>query len=87
VSNGRPKTRGQIIEKDIIKNAELKLQVDGDVKGAVRLLASNDGIAPNNGATFESLQEKHPREEEINAQSIQGEPLLFTEIFVSKAIH
>ena len=34
--------------------------VDGDVRGAVRELASSEGLAPNNEATLEALRSKHP---------------------------
>ena len=33
---------------------------DGDIKGAVRLLASSDDVAPQNGQTLGLLQQKHP---------------------------
>lgn len=33
---------------------------DGDIKGAIRLLCSDDTIAPNNLETLLSLQDKHP---------------------------
>ena len=33
---------------------------DGDVRGAVRLLSSASGIAPNNQQTLEQLKDRHP---------------------------
>jgi len=41
------------------KKVEAKLS-DGDVRGAIRLLTSDDTIAPNNDATKASLRDKHP---------------------------
>lgn len=41
------------------KRIEYKI-ADGDVKGAVKLLSSNDTLAPQNEATLASLQAKHP---------------------------
>ena len=33
---------------------------EGDIKGAVRLLASFERVAPQNDATLEALRQKHP---------------------------
>ena len=34
---------------------------DGDVRGAVRLAASDETMAPNNQCTVDALISKHPR--------------------------
>lgn len=44
---------------DIYRKVEAKLS-DGDVSGALRLLSSDDCIAPKNEETLRSLQLKHP---------------------------
>jgi len=43
----------------ISKRVEYKI-AEGNVKGAVKLLSSTDTLAPQNIATFQQLQEKHP---------------------------
>jgi hypothetical protein len=37
---------------------------DGDLRGAIRLLCSQDSLAPNDDTTFLKLQEKHPKPQE-----------------------
>jgi hypothetical protein len=37
---------------------------DGDLRGAIRLLCSQDSLAPNDETTFLKLQEKHPKPQE-----------------------
>lgn len=44
---------------DIFKKVEAKLS-DGDVSGALRLISSDDIIAPNNEETLNALRQKHP---------------------------
>lgn len=46
-------------EKHFSKKVEAKL-ADGDVSGALRLIVSDDVIAPNNQDTLDSLKQKHP---------------------------
>lgn len=46
-------------DKQFSKKVEAKL-ADGDVSGALRLLVSDDVIAPNNQETSISLKQKHP---------------------------
>lgn len=63
--------------KQTIKNTQSKGQLirsamnklsNGDIKGSVRILSSDEVIAPYNSATLESLIEKHPkRVHEINS--------------------
>ena len=43
----------------IAKRASAKLE-EGDVKGAIRILASNDSLAPANATTLDSLRALHP---------------------------
>jgi len=50
---------GAVKKFDSGKKVEAKLS-DGDIRGAIRLLTSDDTIAPNNDATNASLLEKHP---------------------------
>lgn len=44
---------------DLKSRIESKI-ADGDIQGAVRLLSSEDSIAPMNSDTLSKLQEKHP---------------------------
>lgn len=37
---------------------------DGDISGALRLISSEDIIAPNNEITLNALKEKHPQHPE-----------------------
>lgn len=55
------KTRTKILEADSvrIKKVEAKLNA-GDVRGAIRILSSNDSIAPVNLDNYVRLLEKHP---------------------------
>ncbi|OXA58286.1 Retrovirus-related Pol polyprotein from type-2 retrotransposable element R2DM [Folsomia candida] len=46
-------------QETIAKKVEAKL-ADGDVRGAIRLLTSDDTIAPNNQETLDALITKHP---------------------------
>jgi hypothetical protein len=46
-------------EEMIVKKAEAKL-ADGDIKGAIRLLCSDDSVSDPNEATLQSLISKHP---------------------------
>lgn len=46
-------------KNNIFKKAEAKLS-DGDINGAIRLISSDDCMAPNNEDTLSSLNEKHP---------------------------
>jgi len=63
VAPRRPPPRRQVgsgVKKtDVAMKVEAKL-ADGDVRGAIRLLTSDDSIAPNTDATRASLLEKHP---------------------------
>lgn len=43
----------------ISKKVEAKLS-DGDIRGAIRLLCSDDTVAPYNQSTIDSLLDKHP---------------------------
>jgi len=50
---------------EVDTNAQLRKRVaakfaDSDIRGAVRELASSDGLAPHNEATLEALKAKHP---------------------------
>lgn len=47
------------IGNEIFKKVEAKLS-DGDISGSLRLISSDDCIAPKNEATLNSLREKHP---------------------------
>lgn len=51
------------VEIEISKKVEAKLS-DGDISGAVRLISSDDCIAPNNEETLNSLKQKHPEHPE-----------------------
>ncbi|KAJ0183176.1 hypothetical protein K1T71_001152 [Dendrolimus kikuchii] len=48
---------------------EAKLS-DGDIKGAARILFSNDTIAPNNETTLRALEEKHPHSDAALGSSL-----------------
>jgi len=50
-------SQGSLLDK--AKKIESKLN-DGDSTGALRLLTSNDSVAPNNKETLAALFEKHP---------------------------
>ena len=50
--------------ENIIKKVESKIS-DGDISGAIRLLCSEDTLAPNNECTLKKLLEKHPEHEKI----------------------
>ena len=56
----RPKTAGSSANLDLDKLVASKLD-DGDIKGAVRLAASDDSLAPHDAATLSQLSEKHPK--------------------------
>ena len=53
-SDSKPQQLAQIVAK-----AEAKL-ADGDVRGAIRLVSSDDVLAPRNQETYLALLEKHP---------------------------
>ena len=53
------KKKNATTEEAFRKAVEMKLQ-DGDISGAVRLLSSEDTIAPDTPDTIESLRRKHP---------------------------
>lgn len=44
---------------EFYKRIESKV-ADFDVRGAIKLLCSNDSFAPNNESTINELKEKHP---------------------------
>lgn len=72
----------------IYKKVEAKL-ADGDVSGALRLLSSDDCIAPKNEETFKSLQQKHPAHPEptnFPDSSIETDPIIPTEDEVQRSI-
>ena len=54
-----PAGAGKPDDDAIRKQIDLKFQ-DGDISGAVRLLASEDTIAPANEETLAALKQKHP---------------------------
>ena len=51
--------KGGSTDKDLQRGVSVKL-AEEDIKGAVRLLASSEGVAPQNDATLEALRQKHP---------------------------
>lgn len=55
----QPLPKKQQEAQSVAKKVEAKL-ADGDVRGAIRLVTSEDSIAPNDAFTMQSLQEKHP---------------------------
>lgn len=55
-SRNRP---AQNLEKKVAAKIAAKIS-DGDVKGAVKVLTSEDTVAPQNADTLKLLQEKHP---------------------------
>lgn len=74
--------------KNIFKKVEAKLS-DGDVSGALRLLSSDDIIAPNNEETLNTLKQKHPQHPEPSNfpdSSIEIEQITPTEEEVNKSI-
>lgn len=55
------RSRGNQQSKDQRLRASVSAKFgDGDIKGAVRLLASSEDIAPQDDNTFAALQQKHP---------------------------
>lgn len=72
----------------IFKKVEAKLS-DGDVSGSLRLLSSDDIIAPNNEITLNALKEKHPTHPEPSNfpnSSIEIEQITPTEEEVNRSI-
>lgn len=53
------KTYNASKSKSVYKLAENKIS-NGEIRSAVRILSSDDTLAPNNAATFEELKAKHP---------------------------
>ena len=61
---------------------------DGDVRGAIRLAASDDTLAPNDGITLAALKLKHPSRSSSNlneASSLNSTAVLTTPIVVYEA--
>ena len=73
-SNTRSKTvtrvRKQASEYKLAARVSEKLE-EGDIRGAIRLAASDDTVAPRNDETFAALRLKHP----VRAASLDGPPL------------
>jgi hypothetical protein len=56
-------------DSQLCQKAQTKLS-DGDIRGALNMLTSQDMIAPRNEATIQALQKKHPPPRKYNSTTV-----------------
>jgi hypothetical protein len=56
-------------DSQLCQKAQTKLS-DGDIRGALNMLTSQDMIAPINEATIQALQKKHPPPKKYNSTTV-----------------
>ena len=87
--NSKPRRRKSHLSSDVAKGVLRKLD-DGDVKGAVRLVSSDDSIAPQDEETIAYLKSRHPprplNRRDFAEPAASEPPLLFCPADIEKAI-
>jgi hypothetical protein len=56
-------------DSQLCQKAQTKLS-DGDIRGALNMLTSQDMIVPRNEATIQALQKKHPPPRKYNSTTV-----------------